>query len=173
MQRVCGHVIHTHAYNASHLEFLKNDWPCSNIPCKAGMAGGAVGCAGKYGTAEPKSLRGWQCSQRSFAGMMDLNQRNNCTISVSFVGSCGVWNMWKRTRAGCRFALPGLRDPSSFRGTRDGDTRHGRGWDAKLTVCCPSVQGFDDRRIRMHNALRAGEEFSTATRCCLPVLPLM
>lgn len=50
-----------------------------------------------------------------------------------------------------------LRDPSSFRGTRDGDTRHGRGWDAKLTVCCPPVQGFDDRRVRMHNALRAGD----------------
>ena len=55
-----------------------------------------------------------------------------CRLWVILHSSCGLW-------------------------TRDGDTRHGRGWDAKLTVCCPPVQGFDDRRVRMHNALRAGE----------------
>lgn len=101
VQRVCDHVIHTHAYNASHHQLYKSDWPLSDIPCKADIAGGAAGCAGKNGTAEPKSLR-VPCEHGS-ARSLDLNQtetEEHCMFLENFVVS-----RTSRNKHGCEADL--------------------------------------------------------------------
>ena len=110
MQRVCDHVIPTHAYNASHHQLWKKRLALVDIPCKADIAGGAVGCAGRNGTAEPESLR-VPCKNGK-ARSLDLNQRQteeHCMFLGNFVVSRTSGN-----KHGCeaRFALPALKGHS-------------------------------------------------------------
>lgn len=113
MQRVCDHVIHTHAYNASHHQLSQKQLALVDIPCKADIAGGAVGCAGKNGTAEPESLRAYVCLVRmAVLVRWHLNQRTteeHCMFLANFDVS-----RTSRNKHGCeaRFALPALRGHS-------------------------------------------------------------
>ena len=72
MQHMCDHVIHTHAYNASHHQRSQKRLVLFDVPCKTDIADAAAGCAGRYGTAEPKSLR--VPYEHGSARSPDLNQ---------------------------------------------------------------------------------------------------